>query len=108
MKTLHEWGPFGGIRPPIVIPTLVLPPPDAFPQNLKNLSFDGDFLLAWKDLRIIGKLPKLEVLKLSNHTFSCEEWEVVEEGFPRLKFLLLDELYIRYWRTCSDHFPNLE
>ncbi|KAG5569361.1 hypothetical protein H5410_059127 [Solanum commersonii] len=94
--------------PPTDVPTLLLPPPDAFPQNLKSLTFTGEFCLAWKDLSIVGKLPKLEVLKLSWIAFIGEEWEVVEEGFPHLKFLLLDSVGIRYWRASSDHFPYLE
>ncbi|XP_059276603.1 putative late blight resistance protein homolog R1A-10 isoform X2 [Lycium ferocissimum] len=86
--------------------TLLLPPPDAFPQNLKNLTLKGSFFLPWKDLSIVGKLPKLESLQLIN----CrgEEWEVAEEGFPHLKFLKLSKLHMRYWRASSDHFPCLE
>ncbi|XP_055802455.1 putative late blight resistance protein homolog R1B-16 [Solanum dulcamara] len=87
--------------------SMLLPPPDAFPQNLKNLAVNGNFL-AWKELSIFGKLPELEVLKLSHLAFTGEEWEVVEEGFPRLKFLFLDDVTIRYWRASSDHFPYLE
>nr|AEW48204.1 disease resistance protein RGH1 [Solanum fernandezianum] len=99
---------FGATAPPTDVPTLLLPPPDAFPQNLKSSTFSGEFFLAWKDLSIVGKLPKLEVLKLSWKAFIGEEWEVVEEGFPHLKFLFLDRLYFRYWRASSDHFPYLE
>ncbi|KAH0735915.1 hypothetical protein KY285_011622 [Solanum tuberosum] len=102
-EIFHKETHFGGTAP-----TLLLPPPDAFPQNLKSLTFRGDFLLAWKDLSIVGKLPKLEVLKLSHNAVIGEEWEVVEEGFPHLKFLFLDQIYIRYWRASSDHFPYLE
>ncbi|KAH0774460.1 hypothetical protein KY290_011597 [Solanum tuberosum] len=105
-ETLHNETHFGA--PPTDVPTLLLPPPDAFPQNLKSLTFSGDFFLAWKDLSIVGKLPKLEVLKLSYNPFIGEEWEVVEEGFPHLKFLFLYKVYIRYWRASSDHFPYLE
>ncbi|KAH0711054.1 hypothetical protein KY284_012481 [Solanum tuberosum] len=94
--------------PPTDVPTLLLPPPDAFPQNLKSLTFRGKFCLASKDLSIVGKLPKLEVLKLSHNAFNGEEWEVVEEGFPHLKFLFLDDIYIRYWRASSDQFLYLE
>ncbi|XP_049386717.1 putative late blight resistance protein homolog R1A-10 [Solanum stenotomum] len=107
-ETLHEETLFGPTAPPTDVPTLLLPPPDAFPQNLKSLTFRGQFSLAWKDLSIVGKLPKLEVLKLSHNAFIGEEWEVVEEGFPHLKFLCLENVYIRYWRTSSDHFPYLE
>lgn len=59
-------------------------------------------------MRIVGKLPQLEVLKLSDNAFHGEQWEVAEEGFPRLKFLLLDNVCIMYWRASSDHFPCLE
>ncbi|KAL3323160.1 hypothetical protein AABB24_040327 [Solanum stoloniferum] len=107
-ERLHKETHFGVIAPPTDVPTLLLPPPDAFPQNLKSLTFSGQFFLAWKDLSIVGKLPKLEVLKLSDSAFVGEEWEVVEEGFPHLKFLFLDEVYIRYWRASSDQFPYLE
>uniref|UniRef100_M1ADB8 Disease resistance protein Gpa2 n=1 Tax=Solanum tuberosum TaxID=4113 RepID=M1ADB8_SOLTU len=107
-ETLHKETDFGGTAPPTDVPTLLLPPPDAFPQNLKSLTFRGEFSLAWRDLSIVGKLPKLEVLKLSGNAFKGKEWEVVEEGFPHLKFLSLDDVYIQYWRASSDHFPYLE
>ncbi|KAJ8528048.1 hypothetical protein K7X08_015499 [Anisodus acutangulus] len=90
------------------VPHLLLPPPDAFPQNLKNLTFSGRFFLPWKDLSIVGKLPKLESLKLEYAVCTGEEWEVVEEGFPCLKFLQLKFLGIWQWRASSDHFSCLE
>ncbi|PHU07943.1 hypothetical protein BC332_24432 [Capsicum chinense] len=37
-----------------------------------------------------------------------KEWEVAEEGFPQLKFLLLNRLNIKYWRASSDQFPRLK
>ncbi|WMV60147.1 hypothetical protein MTR67_053532 [Solanum verrucosum] len=86
---------------------LLLPPPDAFPQNLKNLTF-LETCLKWKDLKIVSKLPKPESLKLKFSACIGEEWEIVDEGFPHLKFLLLKHLSIRYWRASSDHFPRLE
>ncbi|KAH0711030.1 hypothetical protein KY290_011480 [Solanum tuberosum] len=87
---------------------LLLPPPCAFPQSLKNLSFTVHFFLRLKDLSIVGKLPKLESLKMERHAFVGDELEVTEEGFPRLTFLLLKYLDIRHWRASSDHFPCLE
>ncbi|CAN4096562.1 unnamed protein product [Withania somnifera] len=90
----------------VTIPTLLLPPPDAFPQNLKNLAFGGTFL-PWKDLTIVGQLPKLESLKLSYNACTGQQWEVAE-SFPRLKFLHLIDLDIQYWRASRDHFPSLE
>ncbi|MCD7473293.1 hypothetical protein HAX54_015074 [Datura stramonium] len=87
--------------------SLLLPPANAFPQNLKKLSFSQTYL-RWKDLSIVSKLPKLEALTLTYDACIGEEWEGVDEGFPRLKFLLLDYLDIRFWRASSDHFPCLE
>ncbi|KAL3352976.1 hypothetical protein AABB24_020785 [Solanum stoloniferum] len=87
---------------------LLLPSPCAFPQGLKKLAFTGQFFLPLKDLSIVGKLPKLESLKLEHDAFKGDEWEVAEEGFPRLKFLLLRCLHFRHWRASSDHFPCLE
>ncbi|XP_059276935.1 putative late blight resistance protein homolog R1A-10 [Lycium ferocissimum] len=89
------------------VPPLLLPPTDAFPQNLKKLTFSRTSL-RWKDLSVVGKLPKLEVLTLDCNACTGEEWEVVEDGFPCLKVLLLEDSGIRYWRASSDHFPCLE
>ncbi|WMV45220.1 hypothetical protein MTR67_038605 [Solanum verrucosum] len=90
------------------VPPLLLSPLDAFPQNLKKLIFSGHFFMPWKDFSIVGKLPKLESLKLSYTFFIDGEWEVSGEGFPYLKFVPLEYLNIRYWKASSDHFPCLE
>ncbi|KAH0706932.1 hypothetical protein KY289_012008 [Solanum tuberosum] len=103
----HLGNPFSFDRKTVVLP-LLLPPPCSFPQSLKNLAFTGNFFLPLKDLSIVGKLPKLESLKLEYDAFIGDEWEVAEEGFPRLKFLLLRCLPFRRWRASSDHFPCLE
>ncbi|MCD7468340.1 hypothetical protein HAX54_006417 [Datura stramonium] len=97
-----------GSPPAIAVPPLLLPPPHAFPQNIKYLALIGCFFFPWKDLSIVGKLPKLEFLKLEQNVCKHEEWEVAAEGFPRLKFLLLKYSGIRYWRASRDHFPCLE
>lgn len=64
--------------------------------------------MARKDLSIVGKLPKIEVLELSDNAFPGEEWVVADDGFPRLKFLLLSYIGIQYWRANGYHFPRLE
>ncbi|KAM3344693.1 hypothetical protein P3S68_024402 [Capsicum galapagoense] len=63
-----------------------------------------------QDFRIstIQELQKLEVLKLAYDACEGEEWEVVEEGFPHLKLLLLKCINLRYWRASSDQFSYLE
>ncbi|KAM3320294.1 hypothetical protein P3S67_007494 [Capsicum chacoense] len=90
------------------MPQLVLPRLEAFLENLKKLAFTNT-QVNLEDLRIFGKLPKLEALKLRFASSSIgTKGEVVEEGFPRLKFFMLSRLNIRYWRANSDIFPCLE
>lgn len=87
--------------------SFVLPPLGAFPKNLKKLAFTG-MCLHWEDLEILGKLPKLEALKLGYDACIGKHWEVEEEGFPHLKVLRLKQLYLHNWRASSDQFPRLE
>ncbi|XP_019164472.1 PREDICTED: disease resistance protein RPP13-like [Ipomoea nil] len=58
-----------------------------FLPNLKKLKFVWTNL-AWSDMRLIGMLPNLEVLKLK-HVVASEDimWEPSKEGFRRLKKL---------------------
>ncbi|XP_060179698.1 putative late blight resistance protein homolog R1A-10 [Lycium barbarum] len=92
---------------------LPVPCPDSFPPNLKKLTLQGAYQ-PWKAMTIISKLPKLEVLKLKvNYSFGWEHvgenvWEVAEEGFPKLKFLLLENRDLKYWKSTDDSFPLLE
>ncbi|OIT01570.1 PREDICTED: putative late blight resistance protein homolog R1A-3 [Nicotiana attenuata] len=99
--------PSRALSPTETFPYSILPPPDAFPQNLKKLAFYGT-CLQWEDLSVVGKLPKLEALKLGINACIGVEWKVVKDGFPSLKFLLLEHLKVRYWRASCDHFPCLE
>ncbi|XP_070048395.1 putative late blight resistance protein homolog R1A-10 isoform X3 [Nicotiana tomentosiformis] len=85
-----------------------LPRLDSFPPNLKKLTLN-DTGLMWKDMTTISMLPKLNVLQLKNGAFRLRiAWEVTEMGFPELKFLLLEELNLVYWRAADDYFPCLE
>lgn len=87
---------------------LRLPCLRSFPPNLKKLTLCGTSL-RWKDMNIISMLPKLEVLQLKDHAFVANtEWEVTHMGFPELKFLLLEELILKYWKGADDYFPRLE
>nr|GLL36194.1 putative late blight resistance protein homolog R1B-17 isoform X4 [Ipomoea trifida] len=80
----------------------------SFLPNLKKLKF---FLtsLAWSDMRLIGLLPNLEVLKLK-HAIVREDkiWETSEEGFLKLKRLVIEYEWLEHWSAESDHFPLLE
>ncbi|KAL8547499.1 hypothetical protein ACS0TY_007007 [Phlomoides rotata] len=58
---------------------------------------------------MIGSLPRLEVLKLSWDAAVGYEWNPVERGVPRLKFLQIKACnYLTDWNAESCHFPVLE
>ncbi|CDP20519.1 unnamed protein product [Coffea canephora] len=79
-----------------------------FPLNLKKLTLEGNFQ-PWSEISTIGKLPKLEVLKLLYDSFVGEEWEMKEGEFPKLRVLKLSHLWdFRRWTASSDNFPRLE
>ncbi|XP_049402999.1 putative late blight resistance protein homolog R1A-3 isoform X7 [Solanum stenotomum] len=67
--------------------------------------------LQWEDMNILRKLPNLEVLKLKHHAFHGLIWKLSDEdedGFLKLKILLLESLYLKQWEATSYHFPSLE
>ncbi|KAL0464124.1 UNVERIFIED_CONTAM: putative late blight resistance proteinR1A-10 [Sesamum latifolium] len=79
----------------------------ALPPNLKKLTLSGCGLTR-QYMATIGSLPNLEVLKLRNDAFIGTQWESSQEEFPRLKFLLMERLNLKFWRAESTHFPVLE
>lgn len=65
--------------------------------------------LHWDDLRMIGSLPQLEVLKLEMHSVMAgEHWSPIEGQFLRLKLLKIDSCDLVCWNADSSHFPVLE
>ncbi|KAJ8543705.1 hypothetical protein K7X08_025323 [Anisodus acutangulus] len=77
------------------------------PENLKKLTL-SNFRLPWKEISTIATLPNLEVLKLLFRTFEGETWEVIDDEFPALKVLKLDDVILSQWDVSDDAFPNLE
>ncbi|KAL3339075.1 hypothetical protein AABB24_027948 [Solanum stoloniferum] len=63
-------------------------------------------------MSIISKLPELEVLKLKGGALLGDEWKATDQiVFPKLRFLLLDNLFLEKGETTTgshDHFPSLE
>ncbi|XP_022871947.1 putative late blight resistance protein homolog R1B-8 [Olea europaea var. sylvestris] len=59
-----------------------------FPTSLQKLTVTGG-KFPWKDMKIIGSLPNLLVLKLKSNAFHGRDWEPNEGEFLQLKFLLL-------------------
>nr|GLL25315.1 putative late blight resistance protein homolog R1B-17 isoform X4 [Ipomoea trifida] len=80
----------------------------SFLPNLKKLKFFSTSL-AWSDMRLIGMVPNLEVLKLINAIASEDTmWEPSEEGFRQLKRLVIVDTYLERWNAVGDNFPVLE
>ncbi|KAI3454406.1 hypothetical protein Pfo_011069 [Paulownia fortunei] len=77
-----------------------------FPINLRKITLSGCGF-SWESMRHIGKLPKLEVVKLRWYACRGPEWKTYEGEFPRLKFLLLEDLDIQHWTANRHHFPSL-
>nr|XP_027073653.1 putative late blight resistance protein homolog R1A-3 [Coffea arabica] len=79
-----------------------------FPLNLKKLTLKQNEQ-PWSEISTIGKLPKLEVLKLVDDPFFGKEWEMKQGEFPKLRVLKLSNLRdFRSWAASSDNFPRLE
>ncbi|XP_031091537.1 putative late blight resistance protein homolog R1A-10 [Ipomoea triloba] len=88
------------------LPDSGIPWATGFLPNLKNLKFFGTNL-SWNDMRVIGMLPNLEVLKLV-HACEDKEWEPSEGGFRQLKRLVIESRTLEDWNAMGDHFPVLQ
>ncbi|KAL0421808.1 UNVERIFIED_CONTAM: putative late blight resistance proteinR1A-4 [Sesamum latifolium] len=89
------------------IPDVVYPEKLAYPLQLRKLTLSG-LRLPWRNLKIIGALPNLEVLKLRRNACQGPEWRPIEGEFCQLKFLLLEGLDVVQWRADYTHFPRLQ
>ncbi|XP_031091145.1 putative late blight resistance protein homolog R1B-17 [Ipomoea triloba] len=88
------------------IPCSGIPWATSFLPNLKKLKFSGT-RLPWSDMRLIGMLPNLKVLKLI-HACEGPKWETSEGGFRQLIWLVIQSKHLEYWNAEGDHFPVLE
>ncbi|XP_059649643.1 putative late blight resistance protein homolog R1A-3 [Cornus florida] len=79
----------------------------AFPPNLKSLTLSY-FRLPWEKMSFLGRLPNLEVLKLSYKAFEGPTWDTNDGEFRKLRFLKFQGVFIKRWNTCNDHFVNLQ
>ncbi|XP_019150614.1 PREDICTED: putative late blight resistance protein homolog R1B-16 isoform X2 [Ipomoea nil] len=80
--------------------------PTSFLPNLKKLKFFRTRLL-WSDMKLIGMLSNLEVLKLI-HACEGKEWKPCEGGFHQLKRLVIESTCFEDWNAVDNHFPVLE
>ncbi|KAL2479138.1 putative late blight resistance protein-like protein R1B-8 [Forsythia ovata] len=78
----------------------------SLPLNLRKLTLTY-FKLNSKEMKMIGELPKLEVLKLESDIIEDYEWNPNEDEFQQLRFFKLHYSRIQL-NVSSDHFPRLE
>ncbi|KAL2493291.1 putative disease resistance protein [Abeliophyllum distichum] len=79
----------------------------SFSLNLRKLSLLC-FRMSWKQVKIIGGLPNLIVLKLRVGSFEGRQWNTTEDEFQKLKVLKLSWVDNREWNAPSDTFPILQ
>ncbi|KAL3812670.1 hypothetical protein ACJIZ3_013938 [Penstemon smallii] len=84
-----------------------LPNWNVFPPKLKKLNICRSYL-PWKEMNTLGMLPNLEVLKLGYYAFDGYSWKPVDEGFLRLKVLVMVNSDPVDWDADSSHFPMLQ
>ncbi|XP_019151883.1 PREDICTED: putative late blight resistance protein homolog R1A-10 [Ipomoea nil] len=77
-------------------------------KNLRMLALDN-MKFEWKQINILSKLTKLEVLKLVDMSGEGKEWELQEEViFCQLIALLIYNCDLKHWKASSHNFPKLE
>ncbi|XP_019181845.1 PREDICTED: putative disease resistance RPP13-like protein 3 [Ipomoea nil] len=80
-------------------------------HGLKKLKLMCTEIL-WKDVNLLAKLPKLEVLKLIFQACVGTEWKLVDEeeeyAFCSLKHLFIDYSSLVEWEATDVNFPVLE
>ncbi|CAI9109328.1 OLC1v1009131C1 [Oldenlandia corymbosa var. corymbosa] len=78
-----------------------------FPQQITRLTLSNT-RLKWEEMSKLGKLIRLEVLKLNDNAFRGPIWTSVMGDFPCLKYLQIDRTDLMTWEVSSgDHFPSL-
>lgn len=80
-----------------------------FPESLTRLTL-SDTALNWNEIRTIGLLPNLDVLKLNVNACIGEIWGTSDMGlgFRKLKLLKLQDLDLVKWEASSGDFPRLQ
>lgn len=91
---------------------LLLNPQHCFPPMLKSLTLSNTYL-KWKDhMPILTKIDSLKVLKLKDNAFTGIDWDATVGdatvgGFPRLRFLLIENTKLVNWKASTAYFPSL-
>ncbi|XP_057786909.1 putative late blight resistance protein homolog R1A-10 [Salvia miltiorrhiza] len=87
----------------------LVPPPTLanFPVYLKKLALSG-MGYPWSEMSKIASLAKLQVLKLRCNAFQGPKWEIEENKFPALEYLLIEDCDLEHWKVATGNFKWLE
>nr|GMD47050.1 putative late blight resistance protein homolog R1B-8 [Ipomoea batatas] len=87
---------------------LTLPKTIMHAPRLKTLTFSGT-LFEWKDMRVLGLLEELEVLKLDDYAFKGEDCDLKKNKivFKRLQYLRIGRTNLVTWKATENSFPTL-
>ncbi|KAL2492469.1 putative disease resistance RPP8-like protein 4 [Abeliophyllum distichum] len=77
------------------------------PPTLKKLKLRG-CRLSSKSMAIIGSLPNLEVLNLTQFSLDGSVWEPTEGNFLQLKVLILEWTDLEHLKADETNFPSLQ
>ncbi|XP_047940586.1 putative late blight resistance protein homolog R1B-14 [Salvia hispanica] len=82
-------------------------PSSMLPSSLKRWSLSG-VGYPWEYMKVIGKLPNLQVLKLRCYAFLGPTWEIGWHEFRQLKFLSIEDVDLVSWDIKMLGIPKLE
>nr|GMD45514.1 putative late blight resistance protein homolog R1B-14 [Ipomoea batatas] len=87
---------------------LTLPKTIMHAPRLKKLTFSGT-LFEWKDMRVLGLLEELEVLKLDDYAFKREDCDLKKNKivFKLLQYLRIGRTNLVTWKATENSFPAL-
>ncbi|KAH6778933.1 hypothetical protein C2S52_010170 [Perilla frutescens var. hirtella] len=87
----------------------LVPPPTlaAFPLHLKKLALSG-MGYPWAEMSNIAALENLQVLKLRCNAFQGPKWEIEENTFPALEYLLIEDSDLEQWKVGCGNFKWLD
>ncbi|XP_051140642.1 putative late blight resistance protein homolog R1A-10 [Andrographis paniculata] len=78
----------------------------SFPRYSRKITLSG-CKFPWKFMAAIHNFWDLRVLKLRCNSFCGRVWEPFQGELPRLEYLLLEDLDMEVWKSCSGNFPKL-
>ncbi|KAL8530007.1 hypothetical protein ACS0TY_007181 [Phlomoides rotata] len=87
----------------------IVPPPSCSVSSsrLQNLILSG-LGYPWESMRQIAKLPFLEVLHLQCYAFCGEKWQVRNDEFTKLVYLIIEDTDLVKWTFESFCFGRLD